>query len=320
MYLRNFLYPLGVLVLWFAMLVIVTLIPAAVAVMVMPDSMNLTTKLIASFGTSLIFGVLLLAGIIWSTWKHWTINPDNLEIWYTKDDLLGFTRFYKQGLNLKFPWETRVTNDSHKGVIALHRTLSEEASGQKYTAKDNAVILFGWKFEWWPHALCTDGSINVEGCERYIKTDNATKSDGLRSRLDRLLTTLAINNTSETLRFYPEFFTSEIAYAFGPNGEQCEEERNYGILVNAPIFTGVNDTQQVEDARTTAKTLQVIAQGMGMPAVSNDPTQANYDPQLPTVYKVDDSVLVAAKLAGRNELKVTGENAHKVQGLIVNVK
>jgi hypothetical protein len=303
------LYSLGVFALWGIIFLLVSVV-FSVPLALLPDSIDDITRL----SITGVLGFLTTLIILWKTWSHWTISPDNLEIWYTLNRFpgMGNTRFFRQGTNFKFPWETRIFNDHHNGVINLKRMITvEDAASNTYIAKlDGSPVAFDWKFEVTPWALNDDGSICYEGCLAYIQTDNDTKVAALRAILEQRLTQEANAHSSEELRDQTHRLTGVIANVF-LGRHMSTEEIAHGVKVSIPVLIGVLDSPEVQEARKTAKRLQVIAAQMQKKRLPVTQTPAEIAAKKPLVYlyEVDDDVLLAAGLANRNEYKLTGNPA-----------
>ncbi len=237
----------------------------------------------SSFGISTGFGLFLAAAftgiILKKSWESWTINPDNLQIWYTKDSITGATRFFGQGLNLKFPWEKRVTGDAHSGIITLNRTITEEDMGaeskeNQFVTPDGATVSFDWQLDWWPNVVDTAGNIIPKNCLAYIKTDIPTKKLGIRGRMERFLTALARENSSDLLRDKTREISAFVeSGVFLPVNQACEEEINYGVVVGTPQFKGVFDSEQIKKARGFVKEAELagdVARNLGKPSGHDD--------------------------------------------------
>ncbi len=248
------------------------------------------TIIIGSPLTGVIIGAIVVAIAISKNWESWTINPDNQEIWYTKDSITGTTRFFRQGLNFKFPTEKRVSNDFNGGAIKLHRTITEEdAKDSIYTClPDNGVVRFDWLFSWWPNVIDKNGEIIRGNCLSFIKTDESTKQRDLRGKLEAYLTLVSTQASSSEIRAGVDVITDNVANkVFLPEGNLCDVEEVHGVMVGTPKFIGVLDTEDVQKLRTKvmqADLLQTIAKKLGKPA----------DPKHAGQLVVDEDVMVAA--------------------------
>ena len=248
------------------------------------------TIIIGSPLTGAIIGAIVVAIAISKNWESWTINPDNQEIWYTKDSITGTTRFFRQGLNFKFPTEKRVSNDFNGGVIKLHRTITEEdAADSIYTClPDNGVVRFDWLFSWWPNVVDKNGNVIRKNCQSFIKTDESTKQRDLRGKLEAYLTLLSTQASTAEIRAGVNVITDHVANnVFLPEGHLCDVEEIHGVMVGTPRFIGVLDTAEVQKLRTKvmqASLFQKIAEEMGKPM----------DPKNAGKRIVDEEVLVAA--------------------------
>ncbi len=259
-----------------------------------------------------IIGAVIVAVLLSKYWASWTINPDNQEIWYTKDSLTGITRFFRQGLNFKFPTEGRVSNDFNGGLIKLHRTITEEdAKDSIYTClPDNGVVRFDWVFSWWPNAIDKDGDVIRRNCLSFIKTDESTKQRDLRAKLEAYLTLVSTQASSAEIRKGVDEITEHVANnVFLPEGHLCDVEEIHGVMVGTPRFIGVLDTEDVQKLRTKvmqADLLQTIAKKLG-----KDP-----DPKHPGQFIVDEDVLVTAGIVEKkiNEIRLPDG----VKNLIIN--
>jgi len=240
---------------------------------------------------AILVGAVVTALLINASWKVWTINPPILTIWYTKNSITGSMRFFKQGLSFKLPWEGRVTDDPNSGVIALHRSVTEEDKEEEvYTAFDESVLRFDWKFEWWPNVLDDKKNIRQEACENFIKTTMAIKQTGLRSRLIKYLTHLAKAMTSDSMRDKTEEITVYISDVFGTFGVDSSEELIYGVQVNCPQFMGVLDDAQVVKSRGNVKRAELTGKAaikMGKVTAAGVPV-------------VDDDVLATMEIITKN--------------------
>jgi len=243
--------------------------------------------------SGLILGLIVAAIVAKCIWKSWTIDPDANEVWYTKDDNTGKIRFFVTGVNFKWPWEKRVTKDSHKGVILLNRMLVEEdKANELYTClMDNAILLFDWQFNFWPNVIKKDGTLDEDNCLAFIKTDMAAKTFDLRGVVKQYLTNLTTVANSTMIRLNTVLISEQIANVFLPAGQICDVEGNHGVMVGTPLFMGAMDRPQIQDVRGNVQAsllLQEIAKNMGKPFT--------LQPDGSRLYTVDDMVLVAAKV------------------------